>query len=218
MTTPFCRLTRFLREGGDSDPKVLLVAPMSGHFATLLRGTLRTLLRDHQVYITDWINPRDVPLAAGRVRPGGLHASSRRFRPLPRRRLPCRRGLPADGERARRDGGAGDGGRQHPAVEPDPDGRADRRPDFAQRRQQARQRQAAELVPRQSDRHGAEEIRRRRAQGLSRLFAAFGVHEHERGATSQARSSTSGAIARKAGTTRPTPSPSSIANIWPSWT
>jgi poly(3-hydroxybutyrate) depolymerase len=63
--TPFCRLTHFLREGGENDPKVLLVAPMSGHFATLLRGTLRTLLGDHQVYLTDWINPRDVPLAAG---------------------------------------------------------------------------------------------------------------------------------------------------------
>jgi polyhydroxyalkanoate depolymerase len=63
--TPFCNLTRFVREGGENDPKVLLVAPMSGHFATLLRGTLRTLLRDHQVYLTDWINPRDVPLEAG---------------------------------------------------------------------------------------------------------------------------------------------------------
>jgi poly(3-hydroxybutyrate) depolymerase len=45
---------------------VLLVAPMSGHFATLLRGTLRTMLRDHQVYLTDWINPRNVKLEAGR--------------------------------------------------------------------------------------------------------------------------------------------------------
>ena len=65
QTTPYCRLTRFVREGGEHDPSVLLVAPMSGHFATLLRGTLRTLLRDHQVYLTDWINPRDVPAAAG---------------------------------------------------------------------------------------------------------------------------------------------------------
>ncbi len=44
---------------------MLLVAPMSGHFATLLRGTLRTLVLDHEVYVTDWINPRDVPLEAG---------------------------------------------------------------------------------------------------------------------------------------------------------
>ena len=59
-------LLHFQKEGGADDPKVLLVAPMSGHFATLLRGTLRTLLRDHQVYFTDWINPRNVKLEAGR--------------------------------------------------------------------------------------------------------------------------------------------------------
>jgi poly(3-hydroxybutyrate) depolymerase len=45
---------------------VLIVAPMSGHFATLLRETVRTMLADHDVYITDWHNARDVPLAAGR--------------------------------------------------------------------------------------------------------------------------------------------------------
>jgi poly(3-hydroxybutyrate) depolymerase len=65
MWTPFCQLLRFKREGGDDDPKVLLVAPMSGHFATLLTGTVRTLLRDHQVFLTDWINPRSVPLHDG---------------------------------------------------------------------------------------------------------------------------------------------------------
>jgi len=64
--TPFCQLLRFRKEGGAEDPKILLIAPMSGHFATLLRGTVRTLLRDHQVYLTDWINPRYVKLEAGR--------------------------------------------------------------------------------------------------------------------------------------------------------
>ena len=44
---------------------MLLVAPMSGHFATLLRGTLKTMLRDHEVYVTDWINPRDIPPERG---------------------------------------------------------------------------------------------------------------------------------------------------------
>jgi polyhydroxyalkanoate depolymerase len=63
--TPFCELRHFRKEGGGDDPKVLLVAPMSGHFATLLRGTLRTLLGDHQVYVTDWVNPRNVKPAAG---------------------------------------------------------------------------------------------------------------------------------------------------------
>ena len=47
-------------------PKVLIAAPMSGHFATLLRDTVRTMLADHDVYITDWHNVRDVPLSAGR--------------------------------------------------------------------------------------------------------------------------------------------------------
>ena len=51
--------------GTESQPKVLLVAPLSGHFATLLRETLRTLLQDHDVYITDWLNARDVPLSQG---------------------------------------------------------------------------------------------------------------------------------------------------------
>jgi poly-beta-hydroxyalkanoate depolymerase len=49
----------------EGEPKVLLVAPASGHFATLLRGTVQTLLRDHDVYVTDWHNVRDIPLAAG---------------------------------------------------------------------------------------------------------------------------------------------------------
>ena len=45
---------------------MLVAAPMSGHFATLLRDTVRTLLRDHDVYVTDWHNVRDVPASAGR--------------------------------------------------------------------------------------------------------------------------------------------------------
>ncbi|MEO1544389.1 MAG: polyhydroxyalkanoate depolymerase, partial [Pseudomonadota bacterium] len=67
---PFCRMVNFERENDAAflrdDPKVLLVAPMSGHYATLLRGTVETLLPDHDVYITDWQDARDVPLAAGR--------------------------------------------------------------------------------------------------------------------------------------------------------
>jgi poly(3-hydroxybutyrate) depolymerase len=66
MRTPFGTLLRFRKEGGPELPRVLLVAPMSGHFATLLRDTVRTLLQDHDVYITDWHNARDVPLKHGR--------------------------------------------------------------------------------------------------------------------------------------------------------
>ena len=65
-TTPFATLRRFAKPGAPAQPKVLVVAPMSGHFATLLRDTVRTMLADHDVHITDWHNARDVPLAAGR--------------------------------------------------------------------------------------------------------------------------------------------------------
>ncbi len=64
--TPFASLLHFRKDTVAAQPRVLIVAPMSGHFATLLRGTVRTMLADHDVYITDWHNPRDVPLAAGR--------------------------------------------------------------------------------------------------------------------------------------------------------
>ena len=68
-STPFGTLLRFRKDrqaDATPQPKVLLVAPMSGHFATLLRDTVRTVLQDHDVYVTDWHNVRDVPLAAGR--------------------------------------------------------------------------------------------------------------------------------------------------------
>src|ERR1700750_2682885 len=63
--TPFGSLLRFRKEDAPEQPRLLLVAPMSGHFATLLRGTVKTLLQDHDVYITDWHNPRDIPLDQG---------------------------------------------------------------------------------------------------------------------------------------------------------
>jgi poly(3-hydroxybutyrate) depolymerase len=64
--TPFGTLLRFAKNVPEPGPRVLIVAPMSGHFATLLRDTVQTMLVDHDVYITDWHNARDVPLAAGR--------------------------------------------------------------------------------------------------------------------------------------------------------
>lgn len=64
---PFCNLVHFVREGvaAGTDPRVLLVAPMSGHHATLLRDTVRALLPNHDVYVTDWIDARMVPLSDG---------------------------------------------------------------------------------------------------------------------------------------------------------
>ena len=73
LDKPFCELRRFKRFSDDpatltkikAQPVVLVVAPLSGHYATLLRDTVRTLLKDHKVYITDWKNARLVPLADG---------------------------------------------------------------------------------------------------------------------------------------------------------
>jgi poly(3-hydroxybutyrate) depolymerase len=65
-STPFGSLVHFAKQGAPTQPRVLVIAPMSGHFATLLRGTVRTMLPHHDVYITDWHNPRDVSLMDGR--------------------------------------------------------------------------------------------------------------------------------------------------------
>ncbi len=64
--TPFATLLHFKKDIDTAQPRVLLVAPMSGHFATLLRATVRTLLPEHDVYITDWHNVRDVAVTHGR--------------------------------------------------------------------------------------------------------------------------------------------------------
>ncbi len=64
-SSAFCGLQHFKKRGVEGEPKILLVAPMSGHFATLLAGTVRTLLQDHEVYLTDWFNIRDVAPECG---------------------------------------------------------------------------------------------------------------------------------------------------------
>jgi poly(3-hydroxybutyrate) depolymerase len=73
LAKPFCNLIRFKRFSDEldtleelkNDPSVLVVAPLSGHHSTLLRDTVRTLLQDHKVYITDWIDARMVPVEKG---------------------------------------------------------------------------------------------------------------------------------------------------------
>jgi poly(3-hydroxybutyrate) depolymerase len=65
---PFCELLHFERalpKGREDDPKILIVAPMSGHYATLLRGTVEALIKGADVYITDWIDARNVPVTDG---------------------------------------------------------------------------------------------------------------------------------------------------------
>ena len=73
LAEPFCHLIRFSRRTDDvavaheleQDPKVLVVAPLSGHHSTLLRDTIQTLLQDHDVYVTDWVDAREVPMSEG---------------------------------------------------------------------------------------------------------------------------------------------------------
>jgi len=64
--TPFCNLLHFERDAARSDPKLLVLAPLSGHHASLLRDTVERLLPEHDLYITDWTDARLVPLSAGR--------------------------------------------------------------------------------------------------------------------------------------------------------
>ena len=73
-SSPWCKLTHFARDMSDMrkagrrtlEPAVLIAAPLSGHYATLLRGTVEAFLQDHEVYITEWQNARDVPVLEGR--------------------------------------------------------------------------------------------------------------------------------------------------------
>jgi len=64
--TPFATLLHFKKDVQVTQPRVILVAPLSGHFATLLRATVATMLPEHDVYITDWHNARDIALLHGR--------------------------------------------------------------------------------------------------------------------------------------------------------
>ncbi len=66
FATPFGTLLHFRKDVDVAQPRVLLAAPMAGHFATLLRDTIRTLLPEHDVFVTDWHNARDVPRHDGR--------------------------------------------------------------------------------------------------------------------------------------------------------
>jgi len=73
-SSPWAKLTHFARDKADLlragrselEPAVLIVAPLSGHYATLLRGTVQTFLQDHEVYVTEWANARNVPVVEGR--------------------------------------------------------------------------------------------------------------------------------------------------------
>jgi poly(3-hydroxybutyrate) depolymerase len=62
---PFCRLLHFVKEGAPKQRKVIVFAPLSGHFSTLVRDTVKTLLADHDVWVTDWIDAKEIPITVG---------------------------------------------------------------------------------------------------------------------------------------------------------
>ena len=78
---------------------MLIVAPLSGHYATLLRGTVQAFLQDHEVYVTDWANARDVPMLEGRF---DFHDYIDHVRAMLRRARPARRTWWPSASRARR--------------------------------------------------------------------------------------------------------------------
>ena len=65
LAKPFCRLLHFEKKGAPAQPRVLVFAPLSGHFATLVRDTVKTMLADHDVWVTDWIDAKEVPITVG---------------------------------------------------------------------------------------------------------------------------------------------------------
>ena len=141
FATPFGTLLRFAKVGVAPQPKVLLVAPLSGHFATLLRDTVRVLLPDHDVHITDWANARDVGVWNGRFGfdeyVGHLIEFLEVMGPGAHVIAVCQPSVPVMGAAAlpalRADaGGGGDHGRgrqSRPAAQHDPDGRPHRHAD-----------------------------------------------------------------------------------------
>ena len=116
---PFCNLLRFVRPDypdGDEQPKLLIVAPMSGHYATLLRGTVEAFLPHCDVYITDWADARIGAVRARNVRSRRLHRLSARDARSPRTRSPYARHLPAVSAPAGR--GGADGGERRSRTRP----------------------------------------------------------------------------------------------------
>ena len=83
------------RRTASPDPKLLIVAPLSGHYATLLRGTVDAMLPGHEVYITDWADARMVPVVGRPFRPRRLHRLPDRVPASPRAERACDGGMPA---------------------------------------------------------------------------------------------------------------------------
>ena len=185
---PFCRLLRFKRFTDDmpmltrmkTQPTVLVVAPLSGHHATLLRDTVRALLHDHKVFITDWTDARMVPVEAGPFHLDDYVAYVQEFirhiGPEVQRDL----GVPADRAGAGRD--LADGQRRRgDAAHDDDDGRPDRRAPQPHGGQQPGDEQEPRLVREQRDLPRAGQLPGRRATRVPGLPAAHRLRRDEPG-------------------------------------
>jgi hypothetical protein len=147
-----------------NQPVVLIVAPLSGHYATLLRDTVRTMLKDHKVYITDWKNARLVPLSEGEFPPGRLRQLRAGVHPPPAghlRQLPRDQRVPAHGAGAGCRVADGQPRRTTPAHH-DHDGRPDRRAQVAHRGEQPGHEPQLRVVREQRDLPRAEQLPGRR--------------------------------------------------------
>ena len=158
---PFCNLLHFRKDSTREEPTVLVVAPLSGHFPTLLRGTVETLLADHNVYLTDWANARDVPLLHGRFDLDDFVELVIRFTRLLGPAHSCNGGMPAIGPGAGGRVADGGGRRSVPAGLDDPDGRTDRHQGQSDRGQPLCRGAFARLVRADGHHHGAGALSRR---------------------------------------------------------
>ena len=183
LRKPFGQLKHFYREGVHSGPRLLIVAPMSGHYATLLRGTVQRLLPSFDVYITDWRDAKCVSLAEGSFDLDDyidyliefLETIGERTGERPHMLAVCQPAVPAFAATALMNE---DKNRWRP-LHAHHDGRADRHADGADGGQHSSDRTAVRLVREQCDRDRADDLSGSRAEGLPRLPAARGVHDHE---------------------------------------
>ena len=167
---PFCKLVHFAKDAAVSQPRVLIVAPLSGHFATLLRGTVSTMLPDHEVYITDWQDAREIPLSSGLFELEDFIDYLIRFiEHLGPRTHVVAICQPAVAALAAVAVMAEDGNPAVPA-ELDLDGGADRYADQSDRGQSLRGQSADPVVRPEHDQHRSPAVRRRRSAGLSRIL------------------------------------------------
>ena len=178
--TPFGTLLHFKKDIDAAQPRVLLVAPLSGHFATLLRGTVRTMLPEHDVYITDWHNMRDVDAPARPLRLRRIHRAPDQ---LPRSdraraRMSSRCASPASPALVATAVMAQDNHPAQPRSLTLMAGPIDTRVNPTKVNELANSK-TDRLVRAEPDRARAVPLRRRGPPGLSGLRAARRLHEHE---------------------------------------